>query len=68
MSFFAVFDRVKYVFQEFAKTLGFYRVNRTSGPRMDPKMDPEMGLESLKTRVLPKFYAVDVHKTPCFTM
>ena len=33
-----------------------------------PKTDPKMGLESLKTRVLPRFYTLDVHKTPCFTV
>ena len=65
---FTMFYRVKCALQEFAKTLGFYRVNRTSGPRMDPKMEPEMGLESLKTRVLPRFYAIGVHNTPCFTV
>ena len=52
---FIVFYRVKRVFREFAKTYGFYRVNRISGPRMDPKMDLKMALETPETRVLPRF-------------
>ena len=65
---FTVFYRVKCVFQEIAKTLGFYRVNRASGVQKGPKMDPKMGPETPRTRVLPVFWAIGMHKTPCFTV
>ena len=50
---FTVFYRVKCVFQEIAKTLGFYRVNRASGPKKGPEMDPKMDPRAPETRVLP---------------
>ena len=63
-----MFYRVKCVFQEIAKTLRFYRVNRASGVQKGPTMDPKMGPETPRTRVLPGFSAIDMHKTPCFTV
>ena len=37
---FTVFYHIKCEFRELAKTYGFYRVIRESGPKKDPKMDP----------------------------